>query len=167
MIRNRLAGNQTLFIENLDHLERLAHVFAGTLQSGDFVALTGTLGSGKTTFVQALCTALGYPDKVTSPTFTLFNEYPLDDFRILHVDCYRLQDSEIEASLLEWEGYFDQPGTVVLMEWADRAPQLDYRWTSHLHLAHHPQNEHGRILTLSCDSIPTMEALSKAVTHES
>lgn len=83
------------------------------------IALRGDLGAGKTLFTQALAAALGVTAVVTSPTFTLINEYDLPDGNTLyHVDCYRLGDAVAEAHMLGLEELFDL-GFVVI-EWADR-----------------------------------------------
>ncbi len=93
------------------------------LEKPAVVALYGDLGAGKTVIAQAIAAALGVTATVTSPTFTLINEYNLPDGGILfHVDCYRLQDPEPEAIALGLEELFDQG--IVLIEWADRIPSL-------------------------------------------
>jgi tRNA threonylcarbamoyladenosine biosynthesis protein TsaE len=103
------------------HLGRL-------LRGGDVVELIGDLGSGKTTMAQGMVAGLGGPRRVTSPTFTLVNEYEgHNHLRILHVDAYRL--GELDAAeflvdtlgLQEWAGLED---TVMLIEWADRTAKF-------------------------------------------
>ena len=97
--------------------------FAISLKEPDVVALYGNLGAGKTVVAQAIAAALGVTATVTSPTFTLINEYDLPDGGILfHVDCYRLDDAETEAAALGLEELFDQG--IVLIEWADRIASL-------------------------------------------
>jgi tRNA threonylcarbamoyladenosine biosynthesis protein TsaE len=96
---------------------------AARLQTPVVVALYGDLGAGKTLVAQAIAAALGVTGPVTSPTFTLINEYDLPDGGFLfHVDCYRLQDPEAEAIALGLEALFDQG--IVLIEWADRIASL-------------------------------------------
>lgn len=79
-----------------------AKEYASTLKEGDVVALIGDLGAGKTTFTKALCDALGYSGEVTSPTFTLVNEYQ-GRLKIYHFDMYRLNtpDEAIDSGLDE------------------------------------------------------------------
>lgn len=87
---------------------------------GAVIALEGDLGSGKTTFVQALALALGVRRPVTSPTFTLVCEYSLPDGRrLVHMDLYRLGG----ASDLEALGFHEYlaGGDLVCIEWPDRA----------------------------------------------
>ncbi len=88
--------------ESLEDTKSFAKQFANTLKSGDVVLLTGDLGAGKTTFVKAVAKALGYDGLVTSPTFTLLNQYNAK-FPIYHFDMYRLKSSAeaIESGLDE------------------------------------------------------------------
>ncbi len=91
------------FISNsLEETTEFAKQFASTLKSGDVVLLTGDLGAGKTTFVKAVAKELGFSGLVTSPTFTLLNEYNAK-FPIYHFDMYRLKSATeaIESGLDE------------------------------------------------------------------
>ncbi len=109
-----------------DHPEatrELARALARDLPSPIVIALYGDLGAGKTLFTQALAQALGVVQPVTSPTFTLINEYDLPGGgKLFHVDCYRLRDAEAEAIALGLDELFDQG--VVVIEWADRIASL-------------------------------------------
>ncbi len=109
--------------------------FAGRLAErlgpGSVVALHGPLGSGKTCLVQGLGRALGVAGPVSSPTFTLVNEYrgPLP---LYHFDLYRLE-RPAEILALEWDEYLDGDG-VTVVEWAERAAGLLPPRTVHVHL---------------------------------
>lgn len=106
-----------------DATREWATQFALSLEKPVIVALYGDLGAGKTVIAQAIAAALGVTATVTSPTFTLINEYDLPGGSILfHVDCYRLQDPEPEAVALGLEELFDLG--IVLIEWADRIASL-------------------------------------------
>jgi len=101
----------------------LAAALADRLRPGSVIALSGDLGLGKTAFVQGLARALGIRRPVTSPTFTLVQEYPLPDGRLLvHMDLYRLAG---EDALLEigFQEYLDR-GAIVAVEWPERAGGL-------------------------------------------
>ena len=91
------------------------------------VALRGDLGAGKTTLTQGIAAGLGLAARVTSPTFTLVNEYEGEDLRLLHVDTYRLGDAPGEAvgfGLAEIFNFDMEQATVVVIEWAERVAEL-------------------------------------------
>ena len=102
------------------------------LRAGDVVALSGELGAGKTTLVQGIVAGLGGRARVTSPTFTLVNEYTVQDgpnagLRVVHVDAYRLGEhdaAELEIDTLGLGDLLDAGDTVVLVEWAERIATL-------------------------------------------
>lgn len=97
--------------------------FALTLKPGDVVALEGDLGAGKTEFVRGSCEALGVQaDLVTSPTFTIVNEYEGRDAGVFHIDAYRLK-SEAEFYELGYEDYF-RGHAISFVEWPDRLPNV-------------------------------------------
>jgi len=98
--------------------DRLGQALARTLDKGTTVALEGTLGAGKTRFVQAIATGCGIPpEHVTSPTFVLCQHYHGTQ-ALHHFDAYRLADLD-EFLELGPEEYFESPG-VTFIEWADR-----------------------------------------------
>lgn len=100
---------------------RLGARLAAILSPGDVVALVGDLGSGKTRWVQGMCQGLDVTDPVSSPTFTLVNEYQ-GRIPIYHIDFYRLTDAS-ETLSFGLEDYLYDDG-VSLIEWADRAEAL-------------------------------------------
>ena len=120
------------FISNSpDETESFGRKFAGTVKSGDIIALTGDLGSGKTQFVKGLASALGATTTATSPTFTLLHEYSGGRFPIYHFDFFRVEDRQ-SAERLGLDDYFFGDGLSVI-EWADRFPDLipeNARWVS-------------------------------------
>lgn len=101
-----------------EETKAIAREFALTLTGGEFIALIGDLGAGKTTFVQGLVEALGSKARVKSPTFTVMNEYSVENptvRRVVHVDFYRFSDEkELGALSLEDERRKD---TVIVAEW--------------------------------------------------
>ena len=106
-----------------------------TLDAGDFVAFRGDLGAGKTCCIQGIAVGLGVSDRslVTSPTFTLIQEYH-GRLPIYHFDVYRLAHEE-DLYDLGYEEYFYGEG-VTLLEWADRIPHFlpDEYLALHLHI---------------------------------
>ncbi len=107
--------------ESTADTKRLAAALAPLLLPGDAVVLNGTLGTGKTFFVQALLAQLNPGQLVQSPTFSLVNVYETRAFPIYHVDFYRL-NSEGELWAAGWEDYLDGKGTL-LIEWGEQFPQ--------------------------------------------
>lgn len=101
---------------------RIAKEYAGTVREGDVICLSGNLGSGKTQFVRGFVEGFGIPaDAVTSPTFTIINEYE-GDLPVYHFDCYRLKHFE-EAVEIGAEEYLYGTG-VCIIEWPDRISEL-------------------------------------------
>jgi N-acetylmuramate 1-kinase len=98
---------------------RFAADVANMLEPGDFIALSGDLGAGKTTFVRAMISHLANDAaiEVPSPTFTLVQHYDLPRFRVVHADLYRVGGADELAEL----GLDDMADSVVAMEWPDRA----------------------------------------------
>jgi len=114
---------ETVVTSSEQETSRAGERFAGRLQAGDVVLLSGDLGAGKTAFVRGIARGLGAsPDDVTSPTFTLMQEYP-GRLTLVHVDLYRVSPDEVGA--LGIEESTDAP-SVIAIEWAERwksAPQ--------------------------------------------
>ncbi|HRZ11626.1 MAG TPA: tRNA (adenosine(37)-N6)-threonylcarbamoyltransferase complex ATPase subunit type 1 TsaE [Kiritimatiellia bacterium] len=100
---------------------RLAADLARELPRGAVLALHGELGAGKTAFVQGLARALGIDRPVSSPTFTLINEYP-GPIPLYHIDLYRIRDSA-DALGLGLDEYLHGNG-ITAIEWAERIADL-------------------------------------------
>ncbi len=101
---------------NLEETEALARQLASRLKPGDILCLTGDLGAGKTTFTKALGNGLGVEEDITSPTFTLIQEYQ-GELPVYHFDVYRMKDPS-EFNDLGAEEYFNGDG-ICVVEWAD------------------------------------------------
>jgi tRNA threonylcarbamoyladenosine biosynthesis protein TsaE len=99
---------------------RIGRLLGESLQSGDCVALKGELGSGKTCLTQGIARGLHVPDSyaVTSPTFTLINEYPGCETTLVHMDVYRLTGSA-DLDDMGYEEYL-RGNCVVVIEWAEK-----------------------------------------------
>ena len=82
----------------------------------------GAMGAGKTTLIKALCQKLGVSDRVSSPTFSLVNEYQALEGKVFHFDLYRIEE-EHEALDFGIEEYWDS-GAWCFVEWAERIPSL-------------------------------------------
>jgi N-acetylmuramate 1-kinase len=114
-----VAAGPTLTLANEAATRRFAADVANMLEPGDFIALYGDLGAGKTTFVRAMIAHLANDAaiEVPSPTFTLVQHYDLPRFRVVHADLYRVAGTDELAEL----GLDDMVDSVVAMEWPDRA----------------------------------------------
>lgn len=105
-----------------EQTEQAGADFAKTLKPGDVVTLDGDLGAGKTAFARGVLRGLGYPGRVTSPTFAIANEYSAPDGTVVHFDLYRILDEEALFEL-GFEEYLD--GTrILLIEWSENAGGL-------------------------------------------
>jgi len=98
----------------------LGERFAETLRPGAVVALYGDLGAGKTAFVRGMARGLGIPARVSSPTFTIVNEYP-GKTPLFHFDMYRLGGAD-ELFEIGWEDYLDRGG-VCAVEWSENVEE--------------------------------------------
>ena len=94
---------------------------AEKLGPGAVVAFTGDLGAGKTAFVSGMAQGLGIRERVTSPTFTIVNEYEGGRLPLFHFDMYRL-DSADELFDIGWEDYLERGG-VCAVEWSENVTE--------------------------------------------
>lgn len=97
--------------------EALGQKLAAQLSPGDIIAFSGDLGSGKTAFTRGLAKGLGIEERVTSPTFTIVNEYEGGRLPLFHFDMYRLGSSD-ELFDIGWEDYLARGG-VCAVEWSE------------------------------------------------
>ena len=93
-----------------------AENFAKNLKVGDIIVLSGELGSGKTKFVEGVLKHFGLENDISSPTFTIVNEYNSQDVNIYHFDVYRLEDSD-EFYAMGGDEYFSNG--ICLIEWGE------------------------------------------------
>lgn len=90
--------------------------------AGWTILLQGELGAGKSTFARAMLRALGYTGTVPSPTYTLVEPYELSEYSVYHIDLYRIAS----GSELEYLGWSELQEGLRLVEWPERAPQLEH-----------------------------------------
>jgi len=109
---------QLLHIKSLDEIDLNANLFFQKTIGHKLFAFHGSMGSGKTTFIQSFCKALGVIDSVCSPTFAIINVYKtFKDEEVYHFDFYRLKNIE-EAYDIGYEDYI-YSGNICLMEWPE------------------------------------------------
>ena len=115
-----------MFSEKVTSTAELKNVAANLIKqfpNHRVFALYGKMGAGKTTFIQAICSALGSDDVVTSPTFAIINEYSTKDLSsVFHFDFYRIEDLE-EAYDLGYEDYI-YSGNYCFIEWPEMIEPL-------------------------------------------
>ncbi|MEM9479784.1 MAG: tRNA (adenosine(37)-N6)-threonylcarbamoyltransferase complex ATPase subunit type 1 TsaE [Verrucomicrobiota bacterium] len=102
--------------------EKFGRELASQLGPGSVLALVGDLGAGKTRLTQAIVWALGGGDGVTSPTFSLVQEYRDGKLPVFHFDFYRMESVD-EVIAAGWDDYVDENG-IIIAEWADKFPTL-------------------------------------------
>ena len=100
-----------------EETEKLGAALAQRLQPGTIIAYTGDLGAGKTAFTRGLAKGLGYTQPVTSPTYTIVNEYLGGRLPLFHFDMYRLASSD-DLWDIGWEDYLERGG-VCAVEWSE------------------------------------------------
>ena len=127
-----MKSTKSTISHSLAETENLAKEWLGSInarESADkatIIALNGDLGSGKTTFVQAVARSLGVTGNVTSPTFVIMKKYKLASggsnnggfTQLIHIDAYRLEDGA-DLNALEFADIVADPGNLVLIEWAN------------------------------------------------
>lgn len=101
-----------------EETERAGNEFATTLPQNAFIAMYGDLGAGKTAFVRGMAQALVPNAIVTSPTYTLVNEYRGDGKLFCHFDMYRIADEDDLYSI----GFYDYTDCVIAAEWSEKIP---------------------------------------------
>ena len=129
-----------------EETEQLGARLADALTGGAVVAFTGGLGAGKTAFVSGMAKALGVEERVTSPTFTIVNEYEGGRLPLFHFDMYRL-DSADELFHIGWEDYLARGG-VCAVEWSERVSAALPPDTVTVAIARRLEDEQWREITL-------------------
>ena len=121
----------------------LGENFADFMEKGDVYAFIGELASGKTTFIKGILKGLQFENHVTSPTFTLVNEYDAK-YPLIHIDCYR-EDELVRWIKLGMNDYMNEEN-IVIIEWADKIESLLPSNTIYVQFSH--KNIHSREITL-------------------
>ena len=104
-----------------EETERVGEALGRIVRPGTVIAYRGDLGAGKTAFTRGLARGLGYADMVTSPTYTIVNEYLGGRLPLFHFDMYRLRSAE-DLWDIGWEDYLDRGG-VCCVEWSENVAE--------------------------------------------
>lgn len=138
---------QILKSESLEDTIKIASDFAKTLKGGDVVALYGELGSGKTTFVQAVAKALGIRKQIVSPSFILVRSYEIPKNntsksagRLVHIDLYRLESAD-DLRSVDLSELASDSGSLVMIEWAQRAKRVLPEKRIDIHMVYKRESE--------------------------
>ena len=107
---------QSLICKNENETREFAKNLASILKKGDVIVLSGELGAGKTKFVEGILEHFNLQDEISSPTFTIVNEYRNDEINIYHFDLYRLSDI-YEFENIGGEEYFNKG--ICIFEWGE------------------------------------------------
>ena len=139
-----------LDISKLENTKKFADIFSKNIFKGDIILFYGEVGIGKTTFIKFLINGLQKIDKIdiseiTSPTFSLMNQYKLNEYEIHHYDLYRLNS---EKDILSLNIFEDFSNKVILIEWPEILGRLKPRNTIDINFEY-GENFNSRYLTIS------------------
>ena len=130
---------------SVSETEQLGEQLGARLPAGSVVAFRGGLGMGKTAFTRGLARGLACQDRVTSPTFTIVNEYE-GRLPLFHFDMYRLPDSDALFDI-GWEDYLDRGG-VCAVEWSENVSDALPAGTVYVTIQRHEEHEDWRVITI-------------------
>ena len=145
--------NQSLIVYKESELKNICDQIALQLPSQAIIGLKGDMGAGKTTFVRYLSSALGSPDWVNSPTYSIIQQYLAKEHTIIHIDLYRCNSDQEIDQLDILSSYKDK--TILIIEWFDKT-QL---FSPDLTLAFGIENDQ-RSITFSSDKFNWISALN-------
>lgn len=138
--------SRVFFSNSINDTYNISFAFFTELKIGDIVVLEGDLGTGKTEFVRAICNNFGVRNIITSPTFTLINQYESDFADIYHIDLYRIKNCN-ELLNMGFQELFDSNNSIFFIEWAENSfgliPKIDYKIS-----IKHNNSEESRIIEI-------------------
>lgn len=140
--------NHVLLSASPAETKKLGRTWGKKIKAGAVLALSGTLGSGKTTFVQGLAQGLGLRRKIASPTFITMAAYAIPGTRqtLYHLDLYRLA-RRIDIQELGLKEIIENKQSVVVIEWAEKLKTMLPRRTKWIHFSHARRNPTVRAIT--------------------
>lgn len=138
--------NNFIFKSNSEtETKEFARKFASKLNKGDVLVLSGDLSSGKTKFTEGFLSYFGLENEISSPTFTIVNEYHKDDINIYHFDVYRLEDSS-EFYAIGGDEYFEKG--ICIIEWGELIEDALPKKYIKIDFSRSQENEDERILNI-------------------
>ena len=136
------------YSKNLSDTDAVAAEIASLLKKGDVLALYGEMGAGKTAFTRGLAKGLGCSEIVTSPTYTIVNEYLGGRIPLFHFDMYRLRSSD-DLFDIGWDDYLDRGG-VCAVEWSEN---VDDAMEDAIYITMEKLGEDSRRITIEGGSV--------------
>ena len=135
------------FITNSpEETEKIGAAIGKIIPAGTVLAYRGDLGAGKTAFTRGLARGLGFTEAVTSPTYTIVNEYLGGRLPLFHFDMYRLSSAD-DLFDIGWEDYLDRGG-VCAVEWSENVRDALPPDAVTVTIARCPENDGWRIITI-------------------
>lgn len=135
-------------VNSIEETTRLGYNLGKLLNSGDIVCLTGDLGTGKTHITKGIANGLNINDTITSPTFTIVNEYDSGRLKLNHFDVYRVSDPD-EIYAIGFDDYIFSDA-VSIIEWANYIEEILPKEYLHIHISKElSQGENFRKITLN------------------
>lgn len=110
------------YVKNIEETINLGFSIGNLLKSGDIICLTGDLGTGKTHITKGIAKGLGVKEHITSPTFTIVNEYDSGRLKLYHFDVYRVSEPD-EIYAIGFDDYIFSDG-VSIIEWANYIEEI-------------------------------------------
>ena len=135
-------------VNNVEETTKIGEQIGKLLNSGDIICLTGDLGTGKTHISKGIAQGLGVTEYITSPTFTIVNEYDSGRLKLYHFDVYRVSDPD-EIYAIGFDDYIFSEG-VSLIEWANYIEEILPKDYIHIFLEKDLENgENFRKITIT------------------
>ncbi len=134
------------FLKNIEEMYDLAGKVASNITGGEIYTFTGDLGTGKTTFVQGILKSLGAIGPFTSPTFTIVNQYDLNNKNIktiYHIDAYRISSQDTDS--IGFSDMINDSNSLILIEWPEQIQSSIPEYSKNISFSWH---ERGRFVML-------------------
>ena len=134
------------FVSNSEEdTKKLGKEIASKLEKGMILLLSGDLGSGKTKFTEGILSYFGLENEISSPTFTIVNEYDSDALKIYHFDVYRIEDED-EFYAIGGDEYFEKG--VSIIEWGEKIASILPDTYIQVNFSRDDKNENTRIIDI-------------------